>query len=80
MFQNLGELGESLQELVTRFKTRTHTTRNVQTLDDIKRFVAEYPEFKVGGGCWVGLGWFGLTCVCVCVCARARLWRERRHH
>lgn len=46
MYQNFGDLGVSLKELLDRFQAKTNSNRNVSTIADMKRFIEDYPEFK----------------------------------
>jgi len=46
MYSNFGELGEKIKELVDDFQSKTKSNQNVNTIEDIKRFVEDYPLFR----------------------------------
>ncbi|KNC51521.1 vacuolar protein sorting 45A [Thecamonas trahens ATCC 50062] len=46
MYQNFGDLGVSLKELLDRFQAKTNSNKSVSTIADMKRFIEDYPEFK----------------------------------
>lgn len=45
-FKNFGELGTSVRALVDNYSAKAKLNSNVQTLEDMKQFVKNYPEFK----------------------------------
>ncbi|PKI83236.1 vacuolar protein sorting-associated protein 45 [Malassezia vespertilionis] len=46
LYDNFGDLGASIKEYVTKFQTRSSSTSSIDTIQDMKRFVEEYPEFQ----------------------------------
>eukprot|EP00005_Dracoamoeba_jomungandri_P004389 CAMPEP_0174258166 /NCGR_PEP_ID=MMETSP0439-20130205/7217_1 /TAXON_ID=0 /ORGANISM="Stereomyxa ramosa, Strain Chinc5" /LENGTH=551 /DNA_ID=CAMNT_0015341577 /DNA_START=58 /DNA_END=1709 /DNA_ORIENTATION=- len=46
IFSNFGDLGINLKKLVDEFQARTKSNTNIQSLDDMKNFLDEYPEFQ----------------------------------
>ncbi len=46
MFLNFGELGASLQEFVDGYRMKAKSNENIETIEDMKNFVANYPQFK----------------------------------
>lgn len=49
MYCNFGDLGENMKALVEDFGQKTRTAQNIQTIDDMKRVVANFPEFRAMG-------------------------------
>ncbi|PXF47576.1 Vacuolar protein sorting-associated protein 45 [Gracilariopsis chorda] len=45
-YKNFGELGVNLKELVDSFQLRSNSSSNLKTIDDMMRFVGNYPEFR----------------------------------
>lgn len=45
-FRNYGELGSTLKEAVEDLKNLTKSQHKVETMEDMKRFIDEYPETK----------------------------------
>jgi len=50
MFSNFGELGENVKALVDEYGQKAKINQNINSLDDIKRFVENYPEFRKQSG------------------------------
>ena len=47
MFLNLGDLGANIKEYVADYSSRTQNgVSNIESIDDMKRFVEAYPEFR----------------------------------
>ncbi|WFD29515.1 vacuolar protein sorting-associated protein 45 [Malassezia sp. CBS 17886] len=46
LYDNFGDLGASIKEYVLQFQTRSASTSAIETVQDMKRFVEEYPEFQ----------------------------------
>ncbi|KAL6067570.1 vacuolar protein sorting-associated protein 45 [Balamuthia mandrillaris] len=46
MYNNFGDLGISIKNLVDEFQSKTQSNQNIQSIADMKRFVEEYPEFR----------------------------------
>eukprot|EP01046_Picozoa_sp_COSAG06_P043384 COSAG06_NODE_5675_length_3328_cov_1.668938_2_plen_393_part_00 len=49
MYANFGDLGENMKALVEEFGEKTRTAQDIQTIDDMKRVVAAFPEFRAMG-------------------------------
>lgn len=43
---NFGDLGMSIKELLDGYQKKLNVNRNIQSIDDMQRFVASYPEFR----------------------------------
>jgi vacuolar protein sorting-associated protein 45 len=46
MHGSYGELGNNLKQLVDDFQQQSQSKQNVQTIEDMQRFVESYPEFR----------------------------------
>ncbi|WFD36917.1 vacuolar protein sorting-associated protein 45 [Malassezia cuniculi] len=46
MYDNYGDLGAAIKEYVSQFQAKTHSSASLETVQDMKRFVEEYPEFQ----------------------------------
>lgn len=46
LYDNFGDLGASIKRYVLEFQTRTASSKKIETVQDMKRFVEEYPEFR----------------------------------
>ncbi|CCH46610.1 Syntaxin-binding protein 2 [Wickerhamomyces ciferrii] len=46
MFLNFGDLSDKIKDYVSNYKDKTKTSRKLDTVDDMKRFIEEFPEFK----------------------------------
>ncbi|SCU84179.1 LAME_0C08548g1_1 [Lachancea meyersii CBS 8951] len=46
MYLNFGELGDKVKQYVSSYKEKTHTTSQINTIEDIKQFIGKYPEFR----------------------------------
>lgn len=46
MYTNFGELGDAVRDLVEQYSMKSKGNANIQSLDDIKKFVETYPEFR----------------------------------
>jgi vacuolar protein sorting-associated protein 45 len=44
--KNFGELGISIKVLVEEFQKKTNNNKNIGTLEDIRRFLQDFPEFR----------------------------------
>ena len=49
MYCNFGDLGENMKALVEDFGKKSRTAQDIQTIDDMKRVVANFPEFRAMG-------------------------------
>lgn len=45
-FCNFGELGVNLQSLVEKFRVESQSSGKLETIEQMKRFVGNYPEFR----------------------------------
>jgi len=50
MYANFGDLGMSIKNLVDKYQEQSKVTTNIQTIDDMKKFVDAYPEFRKMAG------------------------------
>lgn len=46
MYSNFGELSNSLKQYIEKYKERTKSNSNINTIKDMKFFLENYPEFK----------------------------------
>jgi len=46
MFLNFGELGGNIKEYVEQYQSKTKNNANIESINDMKRFIEEYPEFR----------------------------------
>ncbi|KAI9893111.1 MAG: vacuolar protein sorting-associated protein 45 [Vezdaea aestivalis] len=46
MYLNFGDLGGNIKEYVEQYQSKTKSTMNIDSIDDMKCFVEEYPEFR----------------------------------
>eukprot|EP01132_Coremiostelium_polycephalum_P000849 gene849-1058_t len=46
LYKNFGDLGASIKELVDQFQDKMSTNANIQTIDDMKKFIENYPSFQ----------------------------------
>lgn len=46
MYLNFGDLGASIKDYVGQYQTKTQVNQNIESIDDMKRFVQDYPEFR----------------------------------
>jgi vacuolar protein sorting-associated protein 45 len=50
LYDNFGDLGASIKKYVLDYQARTSSNSKIETVQDMKRFVEEYPEFRKLGG------------------------------
>eukprot|EP00026_Physarum_polycephalum_P006009 Phypoly_transcript_06049.p1 GENE.Phypoly_transcript_06049~~Phypoly_transcript_06049.p1 ORF type:complete len:564 (+),score=108.74 Phypoly_transcript_06049:40-1692(+) len=50
MYANFGDLGVSVKQLVDEYQDKSKNNTNVQTIDDMKRFVENYADFRKMAG------------------------------
>ncbi|TDH71966.1 hypothetical protein CCR75_005716 [Bremia lactucae] len=43
---NFGDLGMAVKELVDKYQSQTQTHENIQSIDDMQRFLENYPAFR----------------------------------
>jgi len=46
MFSNFGDLGESIKELLDSYQKLQHSNKQLQSIEDMQRFVENFPQFK----------------------------------
>jgi vacuolar protein sorting-associated protein 45 len=50
MFTNFGDLGMNLQELMNQYQAQTRQTKKLDTIEDMKRVLENFPEIKAMAG------------------------------
>jgi len=50
MYMNFGDLGVKIKELVDDYQQKSQSNQKIETIEDIKRFVEQFPEFKKMAG------------------------------
>ena len=50
LYDNFGDLGASIKNYVLEYQSRTSSHSKIDTVQDMKKFVEEYPEFRKLGG------------------------------
>ncbi|KAF8322629.1 Sec1-domain-containing protein [Clavulina sp. PMI_390] len=50
LLSNFGDLGEALKSYVDAYQTQSSSSKVIETVADMKRFVESYPEFRKLGG------------------------------
>lgn len=46
MYLNFGDLGGSIKEYVEQYQSKTKSNANIDSIEDMKRFVEDFPEFR----------------------------------
>ncbi|GBG64155.1 hypothetical protein CBR_g40854 [Chara braunii] len=46
MFENFGDLGMNIKKMVDDFQQRAKSNQNLQSIEDMARFVENYPEYR----------------------------------
>ena len=46
MYQNFGDLGSTIKDYVSQYQSRTKTNTEINSINDMKRFIEDYPEFR----------------------------------
>ncbi|KAK6098847.1 hypothetical protein BDEG_21289 [Batrachochytrium dendrobatidis JEL423] len=46
MYLNLGDLGANIKNYVDDFQQKHNSTKNIESISDMKKFVEDYPEFR----------------------------------
>ncbi|KAI8621728.1 Sec1-like protein [Chytriomyces sp. MP71] len=46
MFLNLGELGATIKTYVDEYQSKHKSSMNIESIDDMKKFMEDYPEFR----------------------------------
>lgn len=43
---NFGEIGQNIKTLISEFQEKKHINKNLESIQDMKKFVEDYPQFK----------------------------------
>jgi len=46
MYLNFGDLGQNAKEYVAQFASKQQGNTKLDSIDDMKRFIEDYPEFR----------------------------------
>lgn len=46
MYQNFGDLGGNIKEYVEQYQSKTKNNAAIESIEDMKRFIEDYPEFR----------------------------------
>lgn len=46
MYLNFGDLSDKIKSYVTDYKAKTNSNKNIESIEDMKHFIEEFPEFK----------------------------------
>lgn len=46
MYMNFGDLGGNIKDYVDQYQHKTKSNMNIESIEDMKRFVEDYPEFR----------------------------------
>ena len=46
MYLNFGDLGGSIKEYVDQYQSKTKSNASIESIEDMKRFVEDFPEFR----------------------------------
>lgn len=46
MYLNFGDLGQNAKEYVEQFASKSQGSHRLESIDDMKRFIEDYPEFR----------------------------------
>lgn len=47
MYANFGEIGQKIKSLMDEFQRQANNQKKVESINDMKKFVETYPQFKV---------------------------------
>ncbi|KAG8235515.1 hypothetical protein J437_LFUL015749 [Ladona fulva] len=47
LYQNFGEIGQTIQQLMNKFQEKAQHHQKLESIADLKKFVETYPQFKV---------------------------------
>jgi len=50
MYDDFGDLGVAIKDFVDQFSRETHSNSKLESIEDIKRFVEQYPNFRKTSG------------------------------
>ncbi|KAH3685986.1 hypothetical protein WICPIJ_002985 [Wickerhamomyces pijperi] len=46
MYLNFGDLSDKIKSYVTDYKSKTNSNKKIESIEDMKQFIEEFPEFK----------------------------------
>lgn len=46
MYLNFGDLGSNIKDYVEQYQAKTQNNTGIESIDDMKRFIEQYPEFR----------------------------------
>ncbi|KAL2168645.1 hypothetical protein VTG60DRAFT_6989 [Thermothelomyces hinnuleus] len=46
MYLNFGDLGSNIKDYVEQYQAKTQNNAGIESIDDMKRFIEQYPEFR----------------------------------
>ena len=46
MYLNFGDLGSSIKDYVVQYQSKTKSNANIDSIEDMKRFMEDFPEFR----------------------------------
>ncbi|KAF1745794.1 hypothetical protein GCK72_022241 [Caenorhabditis remanei] len=46
IISNFGEIGQNIKALISEFQEKKHINKNLESIQDMKKFVEDYPQFK----------------------------------
>ncbi|KAK4934574.1 vacuolar protein sorting-associated protein 45, partial [Elasticomyces elasticus] len=46
MYQNFGDLGSTIKDYVSQYQSKTKNSAELNSINDMKRFIEDYPEFR----------------------------------
>ncbi|KAI9049474.1 hypothetical protein LZ554_006505 [Drepanopeziza brunnea f. sp. 'monogermtubi'] len=46
MYLNFGDLGGNIKDYVEQYQSKTKNSSNIESIEDMKRFIEDYPEFR----------------------------------
>ncbi|CEP24137.1 unnamed protein product [Cyberlindnera jadinii] len=46
MYLNFGDLSDKIKDYVSQYKSKTKSSKDINSIEDMKKFIEEFPEFK----------------------------------
>lgn len=46
MYMNFGDIGQNIKTLMNDYQLKAQTHQQLESINDMKRFVEQYPQFK----------------------------------
>lgn len=46
MYMNFGDIGQNIKGLMNDYQRKTQTHQQLESINDMKRFIEQYPQFK----------------------------------